>query len=34
MVGNEGEASRLTEGSNFVLRYGSHKKLKYLSDEK
>ena len=34
MVGNEGEVGRLTEVSDQLLRYGSHKKYKYLSDEK
>ena len=34
MVGNEGSAGRLTEGFDQVLKYGSHKKYKYLSDEK
>ena len=34
MVGNEGEAVRLTKVSDQVLRYESHKKYKYLSDEK
>ena len=34
MVGNEDEAGRLTKVFNQVLRYGSHKKYKYLSDEK
>ena len=34
VVGDEGEAGRLTKGSDFVVRNGYHKKLKYLSDEK
>ena len=34
MVGNEGEVGRLTKVSDQLLRYGSHKKYKYLSDEK
>ena len=34
MVGNEGSASSLTEGSDQVLMYGFHKKYKKLSDEK
>ena len=34
MVGNEGEVSRLIEVFDQLLRYGSHKKYKYLSDEK
>ena len=34
MVGNEGKAGRLIEVSDKLLRYGSHKKYKYLSDEK
>ena len=34
VVGDEGEADRLTKGSDFVVRNGYHKKLKYLSEEK
>ena len=34
MVGNEGEVGRLIEVFGQLLRYGSHRKYKYLSDEK
>ena len=34
MVGNKGEAGRLIEVFDQVLRYRFHKKYKYLSDEK